>query len=245
MSLSRRLRGWVQIAAIVAFAAAVAWEIGREASRAPNGGGIVPLVAHHPPLPGVPSENQTVADYKTIARMGWVPNLDGTVIAYVIEGDCLLQDGRFRTDLSLEEMAEALSIEAASIANPRSPNEIDPDAELFRAQSGVLTDKSKESARAHRRQLLAGDTPDGLVEEWIVTEFLFTLNRLKHPSNEEKVVLAAIARAAVGTKPVPGDKVRAVGVSKGLLDAGRIALSLWMLPPALPTIDPGRAVELR
>jgi hypothetical protein len=78
------------------------------------------------------------------------------------------------------------------------------------------------------------------VDEWVTAEFSFTLNRLKQPSDEEKGVLSAIARAASEVTPTPDDKVRAVGVSPGALQAGQVALTAGMLPPAIPTSVSGR-----
>jgi hypothetical protein len=184
-----------------------------------------------------------------IARMGWVPHLDGTVIAYVVDAERLIAGGRFRTDLSLDEMASALGISAKSIANPRSPDDVDPDAELFRALSGMLTARSKESARTFQRQLLAGKSTDDVLSEWVITEyewviteFSFTLRRLKHPSDAEKSVLSAIARAANGIMPAPGDKIRAVGLPRAVILAGS-CLTPGMLPPARAMNGPGMEAE--
>jgi hypothetical protein len=77
-----------------------------------------------------------------------------------------------------------------------------------------------------------------LVQDWVVTPYSFTLNRLKHPNDEEKSVLAAVVRSATGIMPVPGDKVRAGGVPGGAMEPGRVELVLGMLPPAKPTTDP-------
>ena len=127
-----------------------------------------------------------------------------------------------------------MKISTSSIANPRSPDEVDPDAELFRAQSGVLTQNSKESARRFQRQLAAGTVADSIVNEWVITEFSFTLNRLKQPSDQEKAVLSAIARAASEIMPGPDDAARAVGFSWGTLEAGKVTLTPGILPRMIP-----------
>ena len=66
------------------------------------------------------------------------------------------------------------------------------------------------------------------------TNSSFTLNRLRNPSAKEKIVLAAIARAAAGIMPKAGDLMRAVGVGRGELASGRIVLAAGMLPVEVP-----------
>jgi hypothetical protein len=222
-----------RIAAVALIAAAAAWAIGRQAARRIERQGMDIASRRQPPDPGFPQENRTVANNNALMRMGFAPDLEGTAIAYDAEADRLVSEGRFRTDLSLAQLAAALKISAASIARPRSPGEVDPDAELFRAQSGVLTAGSKALARTRRKEQVAeGKKPDAVVSEWVVTEYAFSLNRLNHPSGEEKAVLAAIARAAGGIMPQPGDTVRAVGVFRGYVAPGRVALAPGMLPLA-------------
>jgi hypothetical protein len=227
--------------AIAARATAWVWAIGNRASRSSETDRIDIFAGREAPLPGLPAQSPTVANNNMIARLGWAPNLDGTAIAYARQADRLVEGGQFRTDLSLDQTARALEISPSSIANPRSPSEIDPDAELFRLQSGVLTEKSKESTRTSERQLLAGTLSDFIVNEWVITEFSFTLNRLKQPSDQEKEVLSAIARAASEIMPGPDDKVRAVGVPRDALEGGPVVLTYGMLPRSIPTTVPGRS----
>jgi hypothetical protein len=235
-----RLHNWAWKVVIAGFVTAWVSAIGRAASRSSETDRIEIFAVREAPLPEFPPESRTAANNNMIARLGWVPNLDGMAIAYPIQADHLVQGGRFRTDLSLDQTAKALAISPSSIANPRSPDEIDPDAELFRAQSGVLTEKCKDSARRFQRQLLAGTLPDTIVDEWVTAEFSFTLNRLKQPSDEEKAVLSAIARAASEVTPTPDDKVRAVGGSRDALQSGRVAVTAGMLPRSLPRTLPER-----
>jgi hypothetical protein len=240
-----RFHDWPRIAAIASLAAAGAFVLGHVSSLPIENDREV-FAASEAPLPGFPPESRTAANNNMIARLGWVPDLDGTVVVYTVEADRLIARGRFRTDLSLDELAAALRISAESIANPRSPNEIDPDAELFRALSGVLTDKAKEIDRKCRRELLPGQIPGHVDPEWVIKEFSFTLNRLKHPSEEEKSVLCAIVRAASEIMPAPGDKARATGVSRvGVGRDHRFNLTLGMLPPAGPMTGPGCDEGLR
>jgi hypothetical protein len=239
-----RLGNWPRIAAIAALATAGAFVLGHVASLPVEKDGEV-FTASEAPLPGFPPESHNAANNNMIARLGWVPDLDGTVVAYVGEADRLVEGGRFRTDISLDQMAAALMIIASSIANSRSPDEIDPDAELFRAHSGALTNESKESARALRRWRLTGKIPNRFVQEWVIKEFSFTLNRLKHPSDEENSVLSAIVRAASGIMPARGDKVRAEGMSRGAFENGPVKLSIGMLPSEKPMTGAGWDEERR
>jgi hypothetical protein len=224
--------------AIAALATAWVWAIGHGASRSSETDRSDIFAGREAPLPGRPPESRTVANNNMIARLGWVPNLDGTAIAYALQADRLVEGGRFRTDLSLNQTARALKISPSSIANPRFPDEIDPDAELFRARSGVLTEKSKESIRRFERQLLAGMVPDPVVHEWVITDFSFTLNRLKQPNDDEKSVISAIVHAASEIMPDPDDKSRAVGVAREALGDGRVGLTPGMLPRSIPTTVP-------
>jgi hypothetical protein len=101
----------------------------------------------------------------------------------------------------------------------------------------VLTDESKESARAIRRWRLTGEIPNRVVEEWVIKEFSFTLNRLKQPSDEETDVLSAIARAASEIMSAQGDKVRAQGMSRSAFENGPVKFSIGILPRR-PMTDP-------
>jgi hypothetical protein len=234
-----RLHNWAWRVVIAALATAWVSAIGHGASHSSESDRTDIFGAREARLPGLPPESHTVANNNMIAQLGWVPNLDGTAIAYDRQADRLVEGGRFRTDLSLDQTARALKISPSSIANPRAPEEIDPDAELFRAQSGVLTEKSKVSARKYQKQqLLEGTLPDPIVQECVITEFSFTLNRLKQPSDEEKAVLSAIVRAASEIMPAPDEKIHAVGLPREALEAGRVAVTPGMLPRTIPMTVP-------
>lgn len=221
------------MAAVALIAAAVAWAIGRETAKRIEDGDIERSSRRQPPLPGLPAATRTVLNNNTIMKMGFVGDLDGKAIAYTAEADGLVAGGQFRTDLPLEALAAILRVRPDAIAHPRFPRQVDPDAELFRAQAGTLTANAKARSREKRAwQRQHGKTPDGVVAEWIVRDFSFTLNRLRHPDDAEKAVLSAILRAAGETMPQPGDTMRAVGVFRGTLDAGRIAVAPGMLPLA-------------
>ena len=167
--------------------------------------------------------------------MGFVANLDGTVVAYPKEVNGLVSKGQFRIDLPPIPMAEILCVSPASIANPRAPDEIDPDAELFKAQAGTLSEDGKERSRKFQaQQLRERKPPDAALGEMVIMNYSFTLNRLKRPTDEERTVLSAIIRAAVGAMPMPGDKIRAVDVAASYLEDGIIAVTPGMLPPEAP-----------
>jgi hypothetical protein len=226
---------WSRVAALALVAAVTFWAIGREASRHIEAHDIETASRRQPPVPGYPPTTPTADNNNTIMRMGLVGDLDGMAVAYTIEADRLVSDGAFLTDFSLHELASILHISEESLADPAAPGEIDSDAELFRAQSGTLTDRAKDLSRKHRmRQVRDGKTPDMVTCEWVITNFSFTLRRLKHPNDQEKVVLSAIILAAAETMPMPGDKIRAVGVNRGDLAYGLIALSAGMLPLEAP-----------
>jgi hypothetical protein len=187
------------------------------------------------PLPGL-HEDPRAAINSALMREGWVPNLDGTAVAYAEDADGLVgPDGRFRTDLAPEEAAAILHLDAAAIARAGSPREIDPAAVLFRAQAGTLSDRAKAMSRRTRlRQAAEEQIPDAVYQGWDVRDFAFTLDRLRHPDEAEEAVLAAIGRSKLWVPPRPGDAIRAVPVNRGQLGPDRVALLPGMLPKELP-----------
>jgi hypothetical protein len=74
--------------------------------------------------------------------------------------------------------------------------------------------------------------------EWVITTYSFSRNRLRRPNATEAEVLSAIVRAATGVMPAPGDEIRAIGTTRGVLDNGNAALTIGMLPPSVPVNDP-------
>jgi hypothetical protein len=220
------------VVAVAALAPAAAWMIGSAAVRSKHGDETDVVSARYPPAAEYPKPRRTELNNNTIQRMGWVSNLNGAAIAYPKEVDRIAVDGRFQTDLTPAEMAAALRISTAAIVKPGAPPGIDPDAELFRAQLGVLKDECKARARKRREeQVRAGQVPDAMGYDWVLKDYSFTLNRLKHPNDEERAVLAAILRAAAEIMPRPGDDARAAGVVRGDLAPGKRAVVTGMLPP--------------
>jgi hypothetical protein len=222
---------WGHLGAIAIVGCTAAWAIGREVATRIENDDIQIASRRQPPAPDCPVASRTADNNNMIMRMGLVGDLDGTAVAYTREADHLVVGGRFRIDLPLEQMAALLGISPDLLANPQSPAEIDPNAEIFRAQAGTLTDRAKELSRKLRKQqVLAGKKPTAVVGTWVITDFSFTLNRLRHPNEQENFVLSAIISAAAEIMPRPGDKIRAVGASGGDLAPGRIAFAVGLLP---------------
>jgi hypothetical protein len=145
---------WGRIAALALIAAGTAWGIGREASRRIQDHDIAIASRVQPRAQGFPDEAPIAAHNNMIMRMGLVADLDGRAVAYTAEADGLVVDGNFRTDFSLRELAAILHVRPESIAHPKSPGEINPDAVLFRTQAGVLTENARRTSRAFRSRQL-------------------------------------------------------------------------------------------
>jgi hypothetical protein len=222
---------WITIATVAAISAGTVWAISQQTAKRITDADIEIASQVQRALPEFPPATPTVDINNRNARLGLVPAPKGTAVAYADVAGQLVSGGKFQTDLPLYELAKRLKLSPDSIEKPRAPGEVDPDAELFRAQAGTLTKNGKELSRKMRkRQLLEGKPLHFVFTEWVVTNYSFTLNRLKHPNIEEKIILSAIARAAAGTIPLPGDTIRAVGVSRGELETDRIALAAGYLP---------------
>ena len=105
------------------------------------------------------------------------------------------------------------------------------DSILFRAQEGWLTLEAKVvSRRVRDDREVEGKPRDFVYPEWITRNYAFTVERLRHPTAEDKRVLDAISNAARAVPPEPGDGIRAVGVSGGELERGIGVVSAGMLP---------------
>jgi hypothetical protein len=177
------------------------------------------------PLPEFPKAGQAAANNNDVIRQGLVANLEGMAIAYEADAERIMTvEGKFRLDLSTGELASLIKLQV-----------VEPDTILFKVQAGYLTKQAKDAARAYRAmQRRQGQTAWGSGNSWDFKEYAFTLGRLSHPSDEEKAILGAIGSARRAEMPKPGDTMRAVGVARGELDNGRIALAPGMLPPEAP-----------
>jgi hypothetical protein len=223
----RRYGRWGRIATVALVAVIAVWAIGQAASKRIEDEDIEIASRTQPAAPGFPPATETNKNNNILMRKGLAPDLNGIAVAYWAEADGLVlkADGRFQTNLSIEEVTAILLVDPASISRPGSLREIDPDAVLFRAQSGTLTPQAKIRSREMRKKQAWYVFP-----EWEVHDFAFTLNTLMHPNEEEKMILSAISRAARGIMPAPGDRIRAVGVNRGDFGHGAI-ITPGMLPP--------------
>jgi len=80
-----------------------------------------------------------------------ISNLEGTVVVYEEQlRELAAPDERIRTDLSLKQLADKLKIGAQAIAKKGSATEIDPDAVLFTAVTGRLSERAKARSRSER-----------------------------------------------------------------------------------------------
>ncbi len=154
--------------------------------------------------------------------MGLVADLDGKVIRYPEELVKLVaHDGSFRTNLSLAQMAGILRIDPRTIAKKDSPNEIDPGAVLFKVAVGTLSERSKAFLRKERATKHRESRPvDMPVDEFIREDASFSVNSVKHPDDDRKMILAAISRAVREVMPQPGEKARAIVISREAIESG-------------------------
>ena len=173
------------------------------------------------PLPQFPSPSRVNENNNRIMALGLVSDLDGIAVAYTSEADGLVApDGSWSYSLSALEMAKVLRLDAVVRGTI-----------LFRAQAGWLTPEAKVISRRIRDEREAEGKPrDFVYPEWITRDYAFTVERLRHPTADEKRVMDAISYAARAVPPEPGDGIRAVGVSRGELERGIGVLSAGMLP---------------
>jgi hypothetical protein len=159
------------------------------------------------PSPAAVSDNKA-------AELRLAANLEGTAIAYPQEVAALVSaDGRFRTELSLNEMASVLNVDPRTIEKPGSKNEIDPDAVLFKALTGRLSEPAKARSRLMRQTEYPGLRPAlANRDDWLARDVHFSLNDLVHPNQEQKPILDAISRSARGLMREPGARANAVPV---------------------------------
>jgi hypothetical protein len=183
---------WNRIAIFGLVAAGVAWPIGREASTRIENHDIAIASRRQAPAAGFPATTQTTDHNNAIMRIGLVADLDGKAIAYAAEADRLVVDGRFRVDLPVAQIASLLHARPDLLPGSRSQDEINPDAELIRAQAGTLTDNAKKRSRELRsRQKLAGKKVDAVVAEWGGHEFLLHSQSPETPERRREDRLVA------------------------------------------------------
>jgi hypothetical protein len=196
------------------------------------------------PLPGFPKSktaeilNRSV---ETAANMGVGPNLYATAVVFAENATNMLgPDGQFQTELTRDELATTLDVTPETISTP--DGQINPDAVLFRARSATLTASAIIRSLEMRTKQLANPTvPWAVYAEWNTRDFALTLNKLRNPNDEERAILTAICQAPPRGEPKPGDKIRATGMNRGLLESGPV-ITGGMLPFAPLTSGgvPGR-----
>jgi hypothetical protein len=165
---------------------------------------------YSPPPENAPPTSQTALNNNKTAELHLPTDLEGTAVLYPPEVDGLVSPaGTFRTNLSLSELARVLKVDARTIAKSGSNVEVDPDAVLFKAVAGRLSENAKAQARRIReKQVSQGMTGWAVGEEWVQRKLSFSLNALIHPSADQKSVLDAISRSARLLRE-PGAKVSA------------------------------------
>jgi hypothetical protein len=205
---------WGSLAAVALVAAVITWIIGREASRRIEHDDIERASRRQPPLEGHPRPSKAAEINNLVAARGLAADLEGTAVIYP-EGVCSLvaTDGTFKIDLSAQGMAELLDLAPHGIAKIGSASEIDPQAVLFTAVSGRLTERAKVLARRGREeQARLGRPASAVGNEWVKTVHPFSLNSLKSPTPPQKQILDAISRSARVVPRQPGEKFNAIGL---------------------------------
>jgi len=140
-------------------------------------------------------------------------------------------DGSFRTNITLAELAAVLRIDPGTIAKKDASNEIDPAAVLFKVAVGTLSERSKALLRKERTTMdREPRPPDLLVDEFIREDISFTLNSLKVPDDDRKIILVAISQAARQVRHQPGEKVRAIVTSRDAIESDNVDFAVGYLP---------------
>ena len=136
-----RLARWNSAIALLVSSAGLFWWLGSQHAHRFGQHRVDENAVYFSPLEGVPKSSKAVENNNKTAKLHLPVNLEGTAVAYPEEvGGLVAADGSFRTELTLNEMATVLRISSQTIAKPRSKKEIDPDAVLFKAVTGKLSD---------------------------------------------------------------------------------------------------------
>jgi hypothetical protein len=200
--------------AMLSFAAVCFYWLDTERMLPPLQGPLDEQARCSPPAKEMPPPSREAVIHEHAAALHLPVDLDGVAVVYPEEVDSLVRDdGSFRADLSLSEVAGILKIGVKTISLAGSQREIDSDATLFVVKVGRLTEDSKARARRHReleahvqREIPLGDY------EWITADVGFTLNSLRHPTSEQRLILGGISHWARRLPPKPGGAVRALSL---------------------------------
>jgi hypothetical protein len=188
---------------------------------------------YSPALETFPPASPGDINNNAIARMGLLPNLDGVAVLYPDVLKNLISDGRFRTDLPLPDITKILHHGKIS----DNDNAIDRDAPIFSVIIGTLSEESKAYTREFwRTQQRNGLPPNGGVGQFTRKRIVFTLNDLKQPDDERKLIIDAILRAERRAPLVIGYPARAIGVTQGEIESDSAGLWAGNLPPVPPAI---------
>jgi hypothetical protein len=167
---------------------------------------------YSPPSAGIPEASPIAVSNNKAALLRLPVNLEGIAVIYPEQVVALVDaDGEFRTELSLGELARVLLLDPRTIARQGSNNEIDPEAALFTAVTGRLSERARARSRRLREAESEGIRLGAVSEdEWVTVDVPFSLNRLRYPNPEQKIILEAISRSARCLVREPGAKVNAV-----------------------------------
>ena len=169
-------------------------------------------LGYSPPPEAFPKPSAIAKNNNNTAELHLPPDLEGTAVIYPEQVDGLVdRDGVFRTGLSLSELARVLRVDTQKIASEGSKDEIDPDAVLFCALTGTLSEQAKaKSWQLREVEIRMGQPPSSVADGWVQCKLSFCLNALLHPSADQKLVLDAISRSALLVPRFPGAKISAV-----------------------------------
>jgi hypothetical protein len=208
---SLRFVQWNSVRFLLVCAVGFFWWVGGELVHELVKNSIEDEAARSSPPDSYPKPKLFVVNKNKDAQLRLPPDLDGTAVVYPIEVDRLVgPDGSFCTDLSLSDLAGLLNVDPQTIARKGSNDEVDPDAVLFTAVTGRLSEQAKALARRKREiQIQDGLPPSAVVEDWVQTKLSFSLKALKHPSADQKLVLDSIRHSALGLPRQPGAKTNA------------------------------------
>ncbi len=207
-----RLARWNSVGFLLICTVGLFWWAGDAFLQRSQSNDMRETTAYSPPPENAPPPSPAVETNTRTAELHLPRDLEGTAVLYPEEVDGLVgPDGGFRTNLSLGELSRILRIDPRTIARKGSHPEVDPDAVLFRAMTGRLSENAKvQSRQARQIQARMGMPSSAVGDEWVLTELAFSLNTLIRPNHHQKAVLEALSRSALHLDPQPGAGINAV-----------------------------------
>jgi hypothetical protein len=230
----------------LAAAAGLLWWVGRTIPHR-NGGAAAGLaVSVSTPAAGIPKPSRAVVINNETAKLKLAPDLEGIALVFPEDvAGLVASDGSFRTDLSLEKLSTILRIEPQSISK-KDAAEVDPEAILFTAIAGRLSERAKAlSRRLRETETRSGRPASAAGYEWVTAVIPFNLSALKRPNHEQKKMLDAISRSALGTPRQPGEMINAIPLplSRAQMQANNVDFVAGYLPLEAPGPDPSAATD--